>query len=260
MTKRVVFIAAGMGRRLAPYTDEMPKCLVPVRGKPMLVWALDALRAHGVDDIVIIRGYKAEVLEARKAELGPGVRFVENPAFRENNILQSLFHAREHLEGDLYLTYSDILFAPDVVGALAASPHDFSLIVDREYAKIYEGRSEHPLPEAEVCTADAQGRIGVVGKRSCAPEVAHGEFIGLARLTAAATRKLVATYDALAAEHEGQPTAPFGRNTWRGAYLTDLFEALIARGEAFHAVDIRGRWREIDTTQDLAAAEARFPW
>jgi choline kinase len=226
----------------------------------MLAWALEAFRAHGVDDIVIIRGYKAEILEARKAELGPGVRFVENPAFGQNNILQSLFHARELLDGLLYLTYSDILFAPDVVGALAASPHDFSLVVDREYAKIYEGRTEHPLPEAEVCTADAEGRIGVVGKRSCPPELAHGEFIGLARLSAGATTKLVAAYDQLAAEYAERPTAPFGRNTWRGAYLTDLFEALVQRGEPLHSVDIRGRWREIDTTQDLAAAEARFPW
>jgi choline kinase len=260
MVKRAVFIAAGMGRRLAPYTDHMPKCLVPVRGKPMLHWALEALRAHGVDDIVIIRGYKSEVLEARKAELGPGVRFVENPAFQQNNILQSLFHARELLDGPLYLTYSDILFAPQVVGDLAASTHDFSLVVDREYAKIYEGRTEHPLSEAEVCTADAEGRIGVVGKRSCSPEAAHGEFIGLAKLSATGTRQMVEAYDDLAGEYEAQPTAPFGRNSWRGAYLTDLFEALIARGEHFHSVDIRGLWREIDTTQDLAAAEARFPW
>lgn len=259
LPKKAIVIAAGMGRRLAPYTDAMPKCLVPVRGRPMLARQLDAFRAHGVERFVIIRGYKAEVLEARRGELGDNVRFVENPDYQRNNILQSLFKARAELDEPVLLTYADIVFATDVVGKVMAEDADFGLVVDRDYATIYEGRTEHPLSEAEVCRV-VDGRMTAVGKRSTPPEEAYGEFIGLARLSARGAARMQAAYDALAARLDATPEAPFGRNTWRSAYLTDLFEHLIAEGERFVPVDIFGRWREIDTTQDLARAEAAVDW
>jgi choline kinase len=258
--RKALIIAAGMGRRLQPYTDEMPKCLVPVRGRPMLVRQLDAFRAHGVERFVIVRGYKAEVLEARKGELGAGVSFVENTEFASNNILQSMFKAGAELDEPLLVTYADIVFAPEVVGALQAAPGDFSLVVDRDFADIYEGRTQHPLAEAEVCAVDDAGRISAVGKRSVPVERAYGEFIGLAKLSRAGAATLAAAYATLAATYAGRETAPFGRNTWRGAYLTDLFEHLIAAGQPFSPVDIHGRWREIDTTQDLERAEAAVDW
>ena len=258
--KKALIIAAGMGRRLAPYTDEMPKCLVPVRGQPMLVRQLDAFRAHGIERFVIVRGYKADVLERRKGELGAGVSFVENTEFQTNNILQSMFKAGGELDEPLLVTYADIVFAPEVVGALQDAPGDYSLIVDREFAKIYEGRTQHPLPEAEVCAVDRAGRITAVGKRSTPVEEAHGEFIGLAKLTRRGAAELSDAYARLAIQYAGRETDPFGRNTWRGAYLTDLFEHLIAAGKTFSPVDIRGRWREIDTTQDLERAEETVDW
>jgi choline kinase len=258
--KKALIIAAGMGRRLAPFTDEMPKCLVPVRGKPMLVRQLEAFRAHGVERFVVIRGYKADVLERRKDELGPGVSFVENTEFASNNILQSMFKAGAELDEELYVTYADIVFATSVVGKLAAAPGDFNLIVDRDFEDIYVGRTLHPLPEAEVCAVDASGRMTEVGKRSVPIERAYGEFIGLAKLSAAGARTLAEAYAHLAVHYAGRETEPFGRNTWRGAYLTDLFEHLIGAGQTFRPVDIHGQWREIDTTQDLERAEAQVDW
>jgi choline kinase len=257
--ERAIIIAAGMGRRLQPYTDTMPKCLVPVRGRPMIARQIEAFRAHGVQEIVVIRGYKAEVLEARRGELGD-VRFVENVDFQKNNILQSLFKARAELQGAVYLTYADIVFARDVVAALAAAPGDAALIVDRDYHLIYEGRDQHPLSEAEVARVDDTGAVRAVGKRSTPPAEAWGEFIGLAKLSAAGTAAMVAAYASQAARYAGREDEPFGRNTWRNAYLTDLFEHMIAEGTRFEAVPIRGRWREIDTVQDLERAEAAVDW
>ena len=81
---RAIIIAAGRGRRLMPYTDRMPKCLVPVDHRTILGIQLDALRAHGVRDVVIIRGYLGDVLDARRGELGDGIRFVENADWERN--------------------------------------------------------------------------------------------------------------------------------------------------------------------------------
>ena len=85
---RAIIVAAGMGKRLAPYTDDRPKCLVDINGKTLLERQLQSYRAAGVTDIAVVRGYRAEQIDF------PGLRYFENPDFRTNNILASLFRAR----------------------------------------------------------------------------------------------------------------------------------------------------------------------
>lgn len=255
-TKAIV-IAAGRGKRLMPYTDEMPKCLVPIGGMSILARQLEAFRAHGVDDIVIIRGYLGHVIEARVAELGDSrIRFVDNLEFEHNNILESLFQAEHELDGPVLLTYSDIIFTPAVVGALMASEGDVALVIDREFARIYEGRTEHPLVEAEVADLDDRGAVRRVGKRALPPEDAFGEFIGLAKLSASGAAWMRESWRALSEVYRDRRDQPFQRaDRFRNAYLTDLLQQLIAEGRTLAPVPIDGEWREIDTVQDLERAE-----
>jgi choline kinase len=254
--KRAVIVAAGMGRRLNPYTDHMPKCLVPVRGRPMMARQLEAFREHGVEDVVVVRGYKAEVLERRKDELGPGVRFVENTDYERNNILQSLFRAEHELDGPFVFTYADIVFARDVVADLMAARGDVCLVIDRRFRDVYEGRTDHPLSEGEVSSLKPDGTVALVGKRALHPDEAYGEFIGLAKFSAEGARLMREAWRRLCAEYEGRADAPFVRAPrWTQAYLTDLLQYLIDAGVPMHPVPIDGRWREIDTVQDLHRAE-----
>ncbi len=254
---RAVIVAAGMGRRLSPYTDEMPKCMVPVGDRPMLAWQLDAFRAHGVTEFVIVRGYLGDVLEARVGELGDGIQFVDNADFRKNNILQSLFCAREHLDGAFLVTYSDIIYTPEVVQRCVASPGDIALIIDRDFRDVYEGRTDHPLEEAEVSDLTDDGLVRRVGKRALPAGDAWGEFIGLAKFSAAGAAWLCDAWDELVREYDGREGQPFQRaKAFRNAYLTDMLQHLIDAGRPVTPVEIRGHWREIDTVQDLERARA----
>lgn len=255
-TKAIV-IAAGRGRRLMPYTDEMPKCLVPVDHRSILGVQLDAYRAHGVDEVVIIRGYLGEVLAARQGELGGDIRFVDNRDWEHNNILESLFCAEHEIDGPVLLSYSDIIFTPEVVSRLLAAPGDVCLVIDREFRTIYEGRTEHPLSEAEVADLDGDGRVRRVGKRALPPEEAFGEFIGLAKLSAEGARWMRETWRELVAEYSGRGDEPFQRAPrFRVAYLTDMLQHMIDAGRPIAPVAIDGQWREIDTVQDLERARA----
>src|ERR1035438_4553094 len=105
---RPIVIGAGRGSRLGPETDDIPKTLVPVMGRPMLDWILDALGAAGFArrDVVFVCGYKADVIRARYPELS----YVENRDWESNNILGSLLCAREHLLGGFLSTYADIVY------------------------------------------------------------------------------------------------------------------------------------------------------
>ena len=256
-TRKAIIVAAGRGRRLGLETDEIPKCMVQVAGRPILHWQLRALAAAGIDDVVIVRGYLGD----RIAAPGHSVRFIENPEWPRNNIYASLLYAAAEMSGGFFFSYSDIVFAPAVARALvdsaAAGGADGSLIVDRRWEDAYVGRSEHPLPEAELARVDqtsAGPAVGRVGKQAVPREQAAGEFIGLAHFSAEGATALCTVWEqALAA---GGLDAPFGRAAaLRNAYLTDGLNAMAEAGRRLVPVFIDGTWREIDTRQDLASAE-----
>jgi choline kinase len=252
---KVIVIAAGRGKRLGVHTDERPKCLVEIGGRAILDWQLRALRAVGVEDVVVIRGYRAAELTAGATALHPSARFVDNADWEHNNILLSLAKAADELDGPLYLTYSDIIFTPPVTRALADAAGDACLVIDRSFRDIYVGRTEHPLEEGEVSDLDDAGRVHRVGKKSLPADQAYGEFIGLMKLSAEGTRWLATEIAEAQARYRGREDDPYQRAArFTNAYLTDALQALIDAGRPMQPVTIDGQWREIDTGQDLERA------
>ena len=248
---RAIIIAAGQGTRLRPHTADRPKCMVEVAGKPILHHQIHALQSNGIDDILVIGGYK------RQGIAGPNIRVIPNKDYLTNNILQSLFSAGADLVGDVVVSYGDILYSAHVVESLLGTYFPSALVIDREWEKIYDGRTDHPIEQAELCEVAENGLVLRAGKK-VGPDYACGEFIGLARFDSAMVARLWALYLDTMAQGEDQPfvDAP----TLRKAYLTDLLNAAIRNGEQFGMVPIHGGWREIDTVQDLERVRATGEW
>lgn len=252
---RAILIAAGRGQRLGPNTEDIPKCMVQVGARPILGWVWDAFRAAGIDELVVIRGYRGDVLEPFARSLATHVHFVDNTGWRDNNVLLSLACARAYLDRPCLVSYSDIIFTPAVAQAAVASPAEIALVIDREFRAVYQGRTAHPLDEAEVSDLMPDGSVARVGKRALPPSEAIGEFIGLAKLGARGVMAVARALDALARHYDGRDDEPFQRaRSYRNAYLTDLWQDLIDRGIQLDPVLIDGGWREIDTLQDLDRA------
>ncbi len=256
--RKAIVVAAGRGKRLGLHTDELPKALVPCGARPILGWQMRAFAAAGIDELVFVRGYRGDVLEAgarAQAPAGMRVRFIDNPEWESNNVLLSLGYARAELDGPTLISYSDIIFTPAVARALVAATGDVDLVIDADFALIYEGRTEHPLDEGEVADLDLAGRVRRVGKRALPVPEAVGEFIGLARLSADGAAWAGAALDAAHARYADRDHEPYQRAArFRNAYLTDLLQELIDAGKPVTPVMIRGQWREIDTGQDLERA------
>ena len=119
---RAILIAAGRGKRLGSHTDDIPKCMVQVGAKPILGWVWDAFRAAGIEELVVIRGYRGDALEAFVRQLVPRATFVDNTAWQTNNVLLSFACARAYLDQPCLISYSDIIFTPAVACAASASP------------------------------------------------------------------------------------------------------------------------------------------
>jgi choline kinase len=254
---KAIIVAAGRGRRLGPETDAIPKCMVRVGGRSILHRQVDALHAAGADDLVIVRGYLGDRISTPAGSSTLAARFVENPAWAENNILASLMYAAHEQRGGFLFSYSDIVFAQEHARRVAEAPGAVALVIDRRWRDAYEGRALHPVSEAELARVEegpAGPRVTRVGKTLVAAEDAAGEFIGLARFSPEGAAALGEVWrEALA----GGLEAPFGAAaTLRNAYLSDALNAIAARGVPLVPVFIDGRWREIDTEEDLARAHA----
>jgi choline kinase len=248
---KAIIVAAGMGRRLAPYTDDRPKTLVEVNGRSILERQVDAYRAAGVDEIVIVRGYMKEKIVV------PGARTFDNDEYRDNNILVSLFYAEAAMAGGFLFSYSDIVFRPEVVRTVIDTEGDYALVIDRRWHEAYVGRKDHPVEEGEVARVE-HGRVTLVGKKTMPAAEATGEFIGLARFSARAVEQLRERFHQRRSELAGQP---YGRAPrFEVAYLTDLLNDLIESGEVMRPAFIDGGWREIDTVEDLERAKAVVSW
>jgi L-glutamine-phosphate cytidylyltransferase len=245
---RPIVIGAGRGSRLGSNTDEIPKTLVPVMGRPMLEWILDALAEGGFrrKDVIFICGYKAEVVKARYPEF----TYVLNADWERNNILASLLRAREHLGAGFVSTYADIVYRGSAVKKAVASPHAKVLVNDTDWRRRYTFRTQHPETDAEKMRAEGERVVEL--SRKIESDKASGEFIGVTKFTPDGAKELVAAFDEAKAIWAGK-TWREGR-TFEKAYLIDLFQEMLERGSPFHRVDTHGGYMEIDTEQDLASA------
>ncbi len=246
---RAIIIGAGRGSRLQHQTDEVPKTLVPVMGRPMLDWILDALAPSGIArrDIVFICGYKSHVIQSRYPEF----TFVENTDWENNNILLSLMCARQHFDQDFVVSYADIVYRPEIVARVISHPGDIVLGCDTDWRRRYIDRSQHPESDGEKLRAEGD-RVIELSRRIAAPD-ASGEFIGVAKIKTAGAKRITDAFDRAAAAYAGKEYRE-GRR-FEKAYLIDHFAHMLDAGETIHRADIHGGYMELDTLEDLAFAE-----
>ncbi len=247
---RVIIIGAGRGRRLMPTTADAPKCYAEVAGRRLVDWALDAFRANGLQRVCFIGGYQID----RPRQDYPQFAFRHNADWENNNILASLFCADDLMDEPFICCYSDVLFTADIIARLAASPADMALGVDTAWLARYEHRTEHPPDDAEKVTV-ANGRVTRVD-RLVPPADAHGEYIGVAKFSAAGAARLRDHYHRRRAEFSGRPWRD--ARVFEKAYKIVLFQDMIELGERFEHVDTPGGYIEVDTQQDFEYARQHW--
>ena len=244
---KAIIIGAGRGSRLMPSTANAPKCLCQVGPHPILDWTLKAFKENGINDIVFIGGYQIDKVREKYRNF----KFYHNDKWPGNNILASLMYAKTEMDTEFICCYSDVLFTPEFVGRMIASPEDMVLGVDIDWLARYEHRTEHPPDDAEKVTV-ANGCVTRVSRKISEQE-AYGEYVGMARFSAAGASRLRASYRRCRQQFAGRP--------WRGApvfekaYKILLFQEMIEAGQRFVHVDTPGGYIEVDTQQDFEYAK-----
>ena len=234
-----VILAAGMAKRLRPLTDTKPKCLLEVGGKTLLQRTVDAMARVGITEFVVVTGYRAEQIRQFLTQHYPNltIHFLHNADYEHNNNIYSLWMSGQVVRGQEFLLMdSDILCDPETV-AVVARQETSALAVNR-----------HELGEEEMkVVVDADMRITEISK-TCQPQDALGESVGIEKMTASYSEALFRELDQMI-EHEGLIDIFYER----------AFERLIPQGHTFKVVDTTDLFSyELDTPEDYKQAKRLF--
>lgn len=236
-----VILAASRGKQLAELTQDKPKCMLDVRGEPILKRLVRSLHGAGSDDVTVVAGYKHEAITL------PDVRKLVNDQHESTGELASLACAADRLKGECIIAYGDILFRDHVLGLMLGAKGDIVLVADanrpdpalRPAADLVACSSpctpEHLIHDQPVELQDIGGDLDW--------QRAHGEWIGLVRLSA---QGALLVKEELAAMKE--------RNEIGKASMADLLRRLVARGAKPQVVFTSGHWLDVNDAFGLARA------
>lgn len=234
---KAIILAAGRGSRMQALTEDRPKCLVEINGKPLLDWQLISLRQAGINEIGIVTGYRREMLADRHL-----VEF-HNPRWHETNMVSSLACADSWLQTDTCIvSYSDIFYEPDAVKHLINSNAKLAVTYDANWRQLWERRFDDPLSDAETFRMNADGSLAEIGKKPESIDKVEGQYMGLLRITPAGWREIVRIRSMLPIPE------------CDGMHMTGTLQKVIeANRIRIAAIPYRGHWGEVDSTEDLAA-------
>ena len=235
-------LAAGSGRRLRPYTDTLPKALLPVDGNTTILdIGLANLAAVGLRDVSVVVGYRADAVEARKRALedrhGVRLTLVYNDKAEEWNNCYSLWLARDHFAEGALLVNGDTVHPVEIERLLLAARQQ-----EGAPGVLLALDDQKLLAEEEMkVTLDAKGWVQRITKLMD-PADANGEYIGATLIEARAATALAEALEA----------------TWRrdpDLYYEDGYQTLVDSGGVVGVAPIGAQsWVEVDNHADLARA------
>ena len=235
-----VILAAGMAKRLRPLTDACPKCLLKIGERTLLQRTVDAMIAAGIQEFVVVTGYRAEMIRDFLTKQYPSlnIHFIHNGDYEHNNNIFSLWMTRPYTDGkEFLLSDSDILFDPQLIRAVLAEEGN-TLALNR-----------HECGEEEIkVIVDSENRIMELSK-TCSIEQAIGESVGFEKMTASYSTALFKELEQMI-EREGLINVFYER----------AFERLIPQGHTFRIVDTTRFFSiELDTPEDFENAKQLIP-
>ena len=245
-----IVLAATRGRGLEPITGDRPKVMLPIAGKPLLRWLVDAFKKHNIRDITVVGGYHAEAIDTAD------IKLAMNERYAETDELASLGCAVGSLESDTIISYGDILFRSYVLRDLVESSAEFAVVVDslgvapgdrtiRDFAYCSRGDDRglfgtRALLERVTSKADPDGETRDAASLPAPPQ---GQWIGLLKVGARGLARFNTVLERLRARVD------FDRLD-----LPALLNALIADGAAIEVLYVHGHWRGVNDFDDLRRA------
>ena len=240
---KAVILAATRGSKLEDLTVDRPKCMVDVRGKPLLHRLVGSFNDAGVRELTVVTGYKADTVNF------PGINTAENTDFETTGEVASLACSMDALQGECVVSYGDIMFRSHVLNQLLDCEADIAVVVDANW-KQERAETTKRTVDLAACNHAYTGdyfddEVSELTRLDSAMNEAdaNGEWIGLAKFSAKGSELLRAELDNMKLD------GSLGKVS-----MNDLFNRLIDSGAKPQVVYITGNWLDVNDAFDLARA------
>jgi choline kinase len=233
-----VILAAGIASRLRPLTDSTPKCLLRIKGKPILGMMIENLCLSGIEHFVLVTGYLEDQIHRFIKENYPAMKVtcISNELFASTNNIYSLWLAKDIVKSkDFLLLDGDIIFDRKIIDLLMNGRHHSALAL----------RTSGHVGEEDVKVMTGQNGFVKEINKTMNPAEAAGESIGIELFLGDSSVRL---FDELQLMMECEKKL----NVW----YEEAFQRIINLGTEIAAVDVGDlKCMELDTVEDFHNAE-----
>ena len=235
---KTIILAAGIGSRIRPLTDNCPKCLLKIGGNTILEMMVSHIQDCGINEITFVLGYLQEQIKDYVKTKFPDLNayFVTNEKYEETNTGFSLLLAKDFVENSDFIKFdADVVFNKEILKKLIECPYKNALCIDKNI---------HLDAEEIKVIIDDKNKI-LKASKTIDPKKAVGESIGIEKIGKNTAKLLFQELEEVMKDEKNHQE-----------YYESTYERLIGKGESFHAIDITGLdWVEIDTKEDFELAK-----
>jgi phosphoenolpyruvate phosphomutase len=238
-----IVLAASRGDELGALTEQLPKTMVKIQGRPILSHIVDAYNAVGIKDILVVRGYKKEAVSL------PNLTYIDNNDFADTGELDSLLLALRSRKGparSTIISYGDVLFNKYIPQSLSQEAEDCVIFVDSNwqeqssYARL-GGFVECTIPNSRKAF-NAQIYLRRLGN-NIPQESIHGVWMGFFKISPNAVTDITEIIVELLANPAN-----------RKAGIPLLLQELLKREYPLRVLYTAGHWLDINSLEDVVQA------
>ena len=237
---RALVLAASRGNNLDELTEDRPKAMLNIRGKPLLQRLVDEFKKRSVNDITVIAGYKSEALDLN------GIDIRLNTRYESTGELYSLACARDRFSDDMVITYGDLLFRSYILQDLLEHDGEIVIVVD----SLINETEITGAPDYVWCDRPDDRsmfmqdvRLQQVCEEKLPDDPPSGRWTGMMRVRSRGRLWLEQALDELE-----------GRDGFDQLTLPDLLNHLTRSGRPVTVHYINGHWLDVNSVNDIDRA------
>lgn len=235
---KAIVLAASKGDNFGSLTDDKPKCMLEVKGKPVLTSVVETLNAEGIKNIDTVVGYKHEAVGI------PGINKIVNNDFSTSGALNSLYSAKESLNGCTILSYGDILYDKWILRELLDSKEDITLVVNTSKENYNEKDQSHNIIAEKSYNSFHSKTTGITGFGGLSDEF-QGCWVGLLKCSSRGSEILKTELEEFKAESPEE---------FLKSDITALFKRILRKGTLITGLYVNGYCLDINDIEDISKA------
>lgn len=236
-----IVLAATRGQELQQLTQDKPKVMLPIGGKPLLRLLVDKFKKLAINDITVVAGFKAETIDVQ------GTKVIRNVEYETTGELTSLACASAKFSDDMLIVYGDLLFRSYILRDLLDCPGEIVAVVD----SVMNNKSVSGSPDYAYCSiADDLSIFGqdvnllhISKTRETELKKYSGRWIGMLRLRSQGKQWVSEALNELQKQPE-----------FNNMGIPELCNYLIQQGKPIKVLYIRGNWLDVNSLDDLDLA------